>query len=70
MDGHLAGLEFNIHGLSQTFRIDYGLIQDIRFVVLTERVSQMAQMMRAGDVTHTRILDAGIIYRQPSRYRH
>jgi len=67
---NLAGFQLYIDRLSQALDAGHGLIQNIPFVVLAERICQMAQVVRTGYVSHARIFDARVVNRQPGRDSH
>ena len=58
VDRNLSGFQFYIYRLSQPLDAGHSLIQNIPFVVLTQRVCQMAQVVRARNVAHAGIFDA------------
>ena len=70
VDGDFSGFQFIIHRMSKLLCARNRLVQNIRFVVFTQRVGQMAQVVRTRNEPHAGVFDCRIIDRQPRRHCH
>jgi hypothetical protein len=69
VERNLAGLQNVVHDRAEPLRVVHGLVEDVVLVLLAQVVGEMAVVVRAGDEAHARVLDVGVVDRQPDGHR-
>jgi hypothetical protein len=69
VDRYLARVQLDIYRLAQGLGADYGLIQKICLILLTQLVREMPEVVGSGYVSHACVFNGGVINCQPGSYR-